>query len=71
LVKLFHMDEMGFVAPGFCSMKLAFFKSMASSTPEFRFMLVRPEKALPDDLLPVVLFAGVGVELAPPLVAPG
>jgi len=70
LVKLFHIDITGFVEPGFCSMKLAFFASILAS-PELRFWAAKPEKALEDFRFPSVLFAGVGVELAPPLVAPG
>jgi len=35
-VKLFHMEEIALVDPGFCSMKLAFFASM-SEPPELRF----------------------------------
>jgi len=76
LVKLFHMDARGLVAPGFCSMKLAFFASNSGSEPLLRLRFDKPEKAasaedlrLPEE--PPTLFAGVGAALAPPLVAPG
>lgn len=82
MVKLFHMDARGLVAPGFCSMKLAFFASNSGFVPLLRLRFDKPEKAasaedlrLPEEPPtfgePPTLFAGVGAALAPPLVAPG